>query len=1082
MPLIDKAGGLVKGLFRGRGSKNSYSFRKRRSQTRRRIALLGFAVALLTIVAAGVFLSQPNTVAKQGRAPLPTPEKISRTTSPSQTSSLQSLPLVPISPVLINTQKWNWPLNIYTPASFRRTWQYNDGPIQDGKVVRGWTYGPAPLASFLEQYKDTPQGLRLVQYWDKGRMEITDPSRPADASDYITQGKLVKEMLTGLAELGEGVNMPLGSAKIPVFGEISPDNPALTYAGLAPLASLKDNNRADKQLETTVTATLDKQNRPIKDPTLSRYGVKYVYYSQDSGHNIPSFFWDFLNRNGTVFREGQYVDGPVYDWARLAGQPISEAYWITALVNRKPTDVLIQAFERRILAYIPSNPPGSQVEWGNVGQHYLAWRYPGTELGSNKIISSATATPAPKIQSGPDDTPEVRVELGNEATARTIYIQNGRITHSTFVNRLTGRVYSNVEGLGTGGGFQLKLDGPDGKSGLVNGDQFRIVGYNMPVWNDSEKQIVLTAAATFQGETINVRLYWRAFAGRNYIEKWLAIDSSPALSGWKVRYASIEDLNLTDGLKAAPPTPDEETLPISIPAQRNPAIAGGAIFTHLMVHDNQGEGFYFFSASPLGGEYALNKRVVIFQEEYQDLKDGFTSGKAILGTYSGPVDIGFKRYTSYLENYYSKMAGKRQPIWYHSWYPFTNEITQDILLTQLDIMKQMNIYDLLHIDAGWESTYPLEIDQKKFPNGFKTLQDKAAEGNIRLGIWINPFSNSYEKYVSYAGMHRDHPEWHIKGMDRVDPKNGYATGPFAVNSDYYYYVRDKLVNLVKTYNIRAIYWDGADWNIPDASAPGLSDEQRNIVRVQGLKRMAALADELRAAVPDIIIIPWNSAADVHLLGAAEQLQLSDVWSLPLGESELFRHQQFFSATYQLPYYSIWGDWYSISYKENKDDNLKRPLDLLKYTETRMIGSGGNVAGASLDLTKTPPELLNHIKKLYTWRKKFEQYFTVYQHILNEPERDQTQIIGEGHILNGSGFILLNNQGDSQLQVNLPLSAPELELDTGKVYRLFDWSNLESGQPMGEASPGEGVVITVPAKTVRIIGINLPTPSPATSGN
>jgi hypothetical protein len=37
--------------------------------------------------------------------------------------------------------------------------------------------------------------------------------------------------------------------------------------------------------------------------------------------------------------------------------------------------VLLQCFERRCLTYAPDNPPGWQVEAGNVGQHYHAWRY-----------------------------------------------------------------------------------------------------------------------------------------------------------------------------------------------------------------------------------------------------------------------------------------------------------------------------------------------------------------------------------------------------------------------------------------------------------------------------------------------------------------------------------------------------------------------------------------------------------------------------------------------------------------------------------------------------------------------------------
>jgi len=35
----------------------------------------------------------------------------------------------------------------------------------------------------------------------------------------------------------------------------------------------------------------------------------------------------------------------------------------------------VQVFERRVLTYTPGNPPGWDVEAGNVGLHYYEWRY-----------------------------------------------------------------------------------------------------------------------------------------------------------------------------------------------------------------------------------------------------------------------------------------------------------------------------------------------------------------------------------------------------------------------------------------------------------------------------------------------------------------------------------------------------------------------------------------------------------------------------------------------------------------------------------------------------------------------------------
>ena len=93
-----------------------------------------------------------------------------------------------------------------------------------------------------------------------------------------------------------------------------------------------------------------------------------------------------------------------------------------------------------------------------------------------------------------------------------------------------------------------------------------------------------------------------------------------------------------------------------------------------------------------------------------------------------------------------------------------------------------------------------------------------------------------------------------------------------------------------------------------------------------------------------------------------------------------------------------------------------------------------------------------------------------------------EVTGEAHIINGAGFILLNNSTNKPIEVNLPLSAPELELESSKIYKLYDWSNLENGLPIGEASPGEGVPITVAPRSVKIIGVNIPGPNPASSSS
>ena len=57
--------------------------------------------------------------------------------------------------------------------------------------------------------------------------------------------------------------------------------------------------------------------------------------------------------------------------------------------------MLIQAFERRVLTYTPSNPPAFQVEMGNIGQHYYDWRYKGGGTPKATPTPQPTDTPAP---------------------------------------------------------------------------------------------------------------------------------------------------------------------------------------------------------------------------------------------------------------------------------------------------------------------------------------------------------------------------------------------------------------------------------------------------------------------------------------------------------------------------------------------------------------------------------------------------------------------------------------------------------------------------------------------------------------
>jgi len=57
---------------------------------------------------------------------------------------------------------------------------------------------------------------------------------------------------------------------------------------------------------------------------------------------------------------------------------------------------------------------------------------------------------------------------------------------------------------------------------------------------------------------------------------------------------------------------------------------------------------------------------------------------------------------------------------------------------------------------------------------------------------------------------------------------------------------------------------------------------------------------------------------------------------------------------------------------------------LIHAEMSMIGNGLAQAGASIDLDQARPEFVAFLRKLLAFRKRFERYFNVYQHVLGFP--------------------------------------------------------------------------------------------------
>jgi hypothetical protein len=284
---------------------------------------------------------------------------------------------------------------------FQQLWNRTDKLVNDGKTSRSFLWGPSPnSAGVLEDYADAPGGKRLVQYFDKSRMEITNPNGDKSSAYYVTNGLIAKELMTGQLQLGDSKFEQREPAALGVAGDPD-DTSGPTYKALERV----DKPAASDDTGILVAGFIDRDGNTYFDrgDYGNKWKVSYAYYEPSTQHNIAGPFWTYLNQTGPVLNNsGQQATGKIFDPVFFAtGLPITEAYWAQVKVAGQVKDVLIQAFERRVLTFTPTNDPAYQVEMGNVGQHYYNWRYANSQPVTAPPPGTTPPPPSPPVTRPP---------------------------------------------------------------------------------------------------------------------------------------------------------------------------------------------------------------------------------------------------------------------------------------------------------------------------------------------------------------------------------------------------------------------------------------------------------------------------------------------------------------------------------------------------------------------------------------------------------------------------------------------------------------------------------------------------------
>jgi hypothetical protein len=308
----------------------------------------------------------------------------------------------------------------FAHPAFQRTWERTDRLVASGQVQRSFYWGPAPnTGGLLEDYAEGQGGKRLVQYFDKSRMEINDPNGDQNNPFFVTNGLLTVELISGKMQVGNSSYVDRAPADIPLASDTDDPN-APTYVSFQGVSNTPlGDHPAENRVGDFATSTINKAGQLGTDPSKANVpGTQIVFYEPTTRHNIPKAIWDFLNQTGPVYNSatGRIVNARLSDpWFYATGLPISGPYWAKVKIANVPNvDVMIQAFERRVVTYVPSAPSGFQVAMSNIGQHYYDWRYGGQTPPT--VPPQATSTP-PAVQ--PTTTPTTPAQPTTTATSTT---------------------------------------------------------------------------------------------------------------------------------------------------------------------------------------------------------------------------------------------------------------------------------------------------------------------------------------------------------------------------------------------------------------------------------------------------------------------------------------------------------------------------------------------------------------------------------------------------------------------------------------------------------------------------------------
>jgi hypothetical protein len=180
--------------------------------------------------------------------------------------------------------------------------------------------------------------------------------------------------------------------------------------------------------------------------------------------------------------------------------------------------------------------------------------------------------------------------------------------------------------------------------------------------------------------------------------------------------------------------------------------------------------------------------------------------------------------------------------------PFSEkDVLRDIDTLRKDFFERTGMFfNTYALDLGWSDRRSIwRIDAKNFPNGFRTINDRLAQLNCRLGLWMSP-SSAYPEGLDNT--------WLKSAGYEVMPAGDRVLACFALGGRYQREFTERATGYAAEYGMGHIILDALQHSCDVPSHLHATGAASSYAIHDGYKD---IMDRLRRVNPNIIIEPLN---------------------------------------------------------------------------------------------------------------------------------------------------------------------------------------------------------------------------------